>query len=152
MRAEEAVQHGAAGAARVFRLPDPRRATRADWTQLLRFCAVGLSGYVVNLAVFSTLVTVGDAHYATAAAVAFCIAWLNNFVLNRSWTFKRGRILTVWAQAARYLLISLLALGLNLAVLHLLVQAGTPEVPAQALAIIAVTPVSFLLTRRWALR
>jgi putative flippase GtrA len=151
VKAEEAVQRGAPGAARVFRLPDPRRATRADWTQLVRFCAVGFSGYVVNLAVFSVLVTVFDAHYVGAAIVAFCVAWLNNFVLNRAWTFRRGR-LAVWRQAMRYLLVSVGALGLNLGVLHLLVQAGTPEVPAQAIAIVAVTPFSFLATRRWALR
>jgi putative flippase GtrA len=148
---DEAAVHGASRAGSVFKLPDPRRATRADWAQLLRFCAVGASGYVVNLAVFTVLVTLLDVHYAGAAVVAFCVAWLNNFVLNRAWTFRHGE-LSMWTQAVRYLLVSLIALGLNLGVLHLLVQWGMPEIPAQAIAIAAVTPVSFLLTRRWALR
>jgi putative flippase GtrA len=36
--------------------------------------------------------------------------------------------------------------------LELLVQAGSPEVPAQALAIAAVVPINFLLNRRWSFR
>lgn len=152
MRVDEAaVHHGASRAGSVFKLPDPRRATRADWAQLLRFCAVGASGYVVNLAVFTVLVTLLDAHYVAAAVVAFCVAWVNNFVLNRAWTFRAGQ-LSMWRQAWRYLLVSVVALGMNLGVLHLLVVWGMPEIPAQAVAIVAVTPVSFLLTRRWALR
>ena len=55
-------------------------------------------------------------------------------------------------QGARYLAVSLVALGLNLIVLELLVQAGMPEVPAQAIAIAAVMPVNFLLNRRWSFR
>ena len=148
---EEAVHPGTAGAERIFRLPDPRRATRADWVQLVRFCAVGTSGYFVNLAVFTLLVSVLDAHYAQAAVGAFCVAWLNNFVLNKFWTFRRHGA-SAAEQAVRYLLVSLLALGLNVGILHLLVQGGLPEVPAQAVAIVLVTPASFLLTRRWAFR
>lgn len=135
---------------RVFRVPDPRKATRGDWTQLLRFCVVGGSGYIVNLMVYTLLLKVLDAHYIPAAVGAFVVAWSNNFFLNRHWTFKRSR-LSVWSQAARYLTVSLAALGLNLGILWLLVEAGLHEIAAQALAIILVTPVSFLLTRRWAL-
>ena len=148
---EEAVRPQATtGKGAVFRVPDPRRATRADWTQLLRFCLVGTSGYIVNLGVFALLVEAAGAHYALAAVGAFVVAWTNNFVLNRQWTFRR-RGLSVPSQALRYLLVSLAALGLNLGLLDLLVRSGLAAIPAQALAVILVTPVSFLLTRRWAL-
>ena len=139
------------GAGRVLRVPNPWRANRADWAQLIRFCFVGTSGYVVNLAVFSVLLEGFGVHYLPAAAVAFCIAWTNNFVLNKYWTFRRHE-LSALRQASRYLLVSVLALGLNLLALHLIVEAGLRELPAQASAIILVTPVSFLLTRRWAFR
>lgn len=134
----------------MFRVPDPRRATRGDWTQLLRFCVVGGSGYVVNLIVFTLLVTVSDAHYSVAALGAFVVAWTNNFFLNKYWTFKRSQ-LSMGSQAARYLLVSAVALALNEVILHFLVQGGLDEILAQALAIVIVTPASFLLTRRWAL-
>jgi len=135
----------------VFRLPRPGRAGASDWAQLARFLAVGASGYVVNLVVFSILVHGIGAHYLLAGIGAFAVAWCNNFVLNKFWTFRRHG-LSWFSQGVRYLTVSLLALGLNLVVLHLLVQAGVAEVPSQAMAIVVVTPVNFLMNRRWSFR
>jgi dolichol-phosphate mannosyltransferase len=137
--------------ARVLRVPNIRAARRADWHQLIRFCVVGASGYLVNLIVFSVLVHVVGAHYLVAAVGAFCVAWTNNFVLNKFWTFQRHG-LTAMQQGVRYLAVSLVALALNLLLLEVLVRAGSPEVPAQAIAIAAVMPVNFLLNRRWSFR
>jgi putative flippase GtrA len=83
--------------------------------------------------------------------LAFCVAWTNNFLWNKYWTFRRHGLSAV-QQGARYLAVSLVALGLNLVLLELLVQAGSPEVPAQALSIAAVMPINFLLNRRWSFR
>jgi putative flippase GtrA len=137
--------------ARVLRVPNIRRARRADWEQLVRFCVVGTSGYFVNLGVFSVLVHVAGAHYALAAVVAFCVAWTNNFLWNKYWTFRRHG-LSAFQQGVRYLTVSLVALALGLVLLELLVRAGSPEVPAQALSIAAVMPINFLLNRRWSFR
>lgn len=117
----------------------------------MRFCLVGTSGYIVNLAVFSALVHGAGTHYALAAVGAFCVAWTNNFLFNKYWTFRRHELSTT-QQGARYLAVSLVALGLNLLLLEMLVRAGLPEVPAQAIAIAAVMPVNFLLNRRWSFR
>jgi dolichol-phosphate mannosyltransferase len=137
--------------ARVLRVPNIRAAKRADWHQLLRFCVVGASGYLVNLLVFSLLVHAADWHYIAAGVGAFVVAWTNNFVLNKFWTFQRHGLSAV-QQGTRYLAVSLVALGLNLIVLEVLVSAGSPEVPAQAIAIASVMPVNFLLNRRWSFR
>ena len=137
--------------ARVLRVPNIRHARRADWNQLFRFCVVGASGYLVNLVVFTFLVHGLDAHYVVAAIGAFCVAWTNNFVLNKFWTFDKHELSAV-RQGGRYLAVSLVALGLNLVLLEVLVRAGMPEVPAQAIAIAAVMPVNFLLNRRWSFR
>ena len=135
----------------MLRAPNIRAARRSDWTQLLRFCVVGASGYLVNLLVFSLLVHVAGWHYIVAAVGAFAVAWTNNFVLNKFWTFQRHELSAV-QQGARYLTVSLVALGLYLIVLELLVSAGSPEVTSQAIAIAVVMPVNFLLNRRWSFR
>ncbi len=137
--------------ARVLRVPNIRRARRADWNELVRFCVVGASGYLVNLVVFSILVHSVGAHHVTAAIGAFCVAWTNNFVLNKFWTFNKHELSAV-RQGARYLAVSLVALAINLVLLEVLVRAGLAEVPAQAVAIAAVMPVNFLLNRRWSFR
>jgi dolichol-phosphate mannosyltransferase len=144
-------QHAPRSPGALLRPPRPGAARREDWAQLARFCLVGASGYVVNLAVFSLLVHVVGWHYVLAGIGAFTVAWLNNFALNKYWTFRRHQ-LSPLVQSARYLTVSLAALGLNLLVLHGLVQVGLSEVPAQAIAIVSVTPVSFLLNRRWSFR
>ena len=55
-------------------------------------------------------------------------------------------------QGARFLVVSTLALGANLLVLHLLVSAGLGEVVAQAIAIVLVTPVNFVGNKLWSFR
>jgi dolichol-phosphate mannosyltransferase len=137
--------------ARVLRVPNIRHARRADWNQLVRFCVVGASGYLVNLVVFSILVHSLGVHYVLAAIGAFCVAWSNNFVLNKFWTFRQHE-LSMARQGVRYLAVSLVALAFNLVLLETLVRAGSAEVPAQAIAIAAVMPVNFLLNRRWSFR
>jgi dolichol-phosphate mannosyltransferase len=136
---------------KILALPDLRRTSPDDWAQLVRFCIVGSSGYLINLAVYSVLVHGANAHYVGAAVVAFCIAWTSNFLLNKHWTFRRHGLSTL-QQGARNLAVSLIALGLNLLLLYALVEAGMAKVPAQAIAIAAVTPVSFLVNRRWSFR
>jgi len=120
-----------------------------NWVQLVKFSAVGASGYVINLAVYTALLTGGNLHYRTAAVLAFCVAVTNNFLLNRHWTF-RARGGHAGFQAARFLLVSLLALGFNLLALELLVSvAGVSKIPAQALAILAATPLNFVGNKLW---
>ena len=112
---------------------------------------VGASGFVVNLAVFALLFKGLGAHYLMAAIGAFCVAWTTNFVLNKHWTFRRHGLSTL-QQGARNLAVSLIGLVLNLVVLEALVRAGLPEIVSQAIAIAAVTPISFLVNRRWSFR
>lgn len=121
----------------------------ANWLQLVRFAAVGASGYVVNLALFSVLVHVAAIDYRIAATAAFLVALTNNFVWNRLWTF-RARAGRASFQAARFFVVSLAAFAVNLVVLFALVSGlGAPEVPAQALAIAAATPLNFLGNKLW---
>jgi putative flippase GtrA len=121
---------------------------RSNWEQLVKFCVVGASGYAVNLAVFSLLVLGVGLHYIPAAILSFLVAVTNNYTWNRLWTFsdQRGHVAY---QGARFLVVSTLALGANLVVLHVLVVLGLNEVVAQAIAIVLVTPVNFVGNKLW---
>jgi len=128
-----------------------RHAGRAAWLQLLKFCIVGASGYVVNLIVYYALIHWLGAQYLVASVIAFLVAWLNNFALNRQWTFPKVGSSPV-KQAAKYMIVSVIGLVVNLGILWGLVNIGTDTLLAQAIAIAAVTPLTFLLTRSWAFR
>lgn len=124
-----------------------------NWIQLVRFAIVGASGYVVNLAVFTLLVHGAGIDYKLAAVGAFAVALTNNFVWNRAWTFSDASGGHAGFQAARFCVVSLVAFGLNLVVLFVLVEAaGVDKVPAQAVAIAAATPLSFLGNKLWSFR
>lgn len=120
---------------------------RHSWGQLARYGLVGAGGYGVNLAVFA-LCTAGGAGHRAAAVAAFLVAVTSNFLLNRRWTF-RAQLGPVRRQAGRFLAVSVLAFVVSLGVLELLVRGGLAPVLAQATAIVAVTPVSYLGNRAW---
>jgi len=120
----------------------------ANWLQLLKFCAVGASGYVVNLSVFTVAITVLGAHHLIAAAAAFVVAVSNNFWFNRHWTFA-AREGHAGFQAARFLAVSVTAFLVAATLLELLVAADVPEVAAQAVSIVAATPLNFVGNKMW---
>jgi dolichol-phosphate mannosyltransferase len=122
----------------------------ANWVQLAKFCAVGASGYVVNLAVYATLLALG-LHYLLAAVCSFLVAVTNNYTWNRHWTFRRQRGHLVF-QGVRFLVVSSVALGANLVFLSVLVALGVPKLPAQAVAIVLVTPWNFVANKLWSFR
>ncbi len=125
----------------------------ANWLQLVRFGFVGGVGFVVNLAVYALLVHVAGLQYTAANVVAWLVAVINNFVLNRHWTFDARDQGRAHHQAARFLLVSLLAEVVSLLLLTLLVEAaGLPKVPAQALAVAASMPFNFLGNKLWTFR
>ena len=121
---------------------------RENWLQLIRFCVVGASGYVVNLAVYTLLLKGAGAHYLLAATGSFLVAVTSNYTWNRLWTF-RGERGHVAYQGLRFLVVSSIALVANLAVLHLLVTLGVGKVLAQAIAIVLVTPWNFVGNKLW---
>jgi dolichol-phosphate mannosyltransferase len=134
----------------------PRRVNNAlrkrhNWEELFKFCVVGASGYVVNLAVYALLVRLADVHYIPAAIGSFVVAVTNNYTWNRLWTFphRRGHVAY---QGLRCLVVALVTLGANIAILRLLVEAGVGKIPAQAVAIVLVTPLNFIGNKLWSFR
>ena len=120
-----------------------------NWLQLVKFCTVGGSGYVVNLIVFTFLLQVMGVHHLVAATGAFVVAVANNFWWNRHWTFD-ARDGHAGFQAARFFTVSVFAFVFAATVLESLVR-FTPlsEVTAQAISIIVATPLNFVGNKMW---
>jgi putative flippase GtrA len=124
----------------------------SNWLQLVRFGLVGGVGFVVNLLVYALCVHSLGIDYRVAAVLAWLVAVMNNFVLNRHWTFdaREGR---VHFQALRFFVVSLVALVFSLLLLTLFVEAlGVPKLPAQALAVAGSMPLNFLGNKLWSFR
>jgi dolichol-phosphate mannosyltransferase len=123
-----------------------------NWVQLAKFLLVGLSGYVVNLAVFTFSLEVLGVHHIAAATIAFGVAVLNNFWWNRHWTFG-ARDGHAGFQAARFFAVSVVAFLIQVSLLELLVSgAGMQKVLAQAVSLVLATPVNFIGNKLWSFR
>jgi putative flippase GtrA len=123
---------------------------RDNWTQLAKFCAVGVVGYAINLAVYAALIHAG-LHYLLAATISFLVAVTSNYTWNRLWTF-RDRRRGVAAQGMRFFIVSLGSLGANLLVLNVLISLGAGKFVGQAIAIVLVTPLNFVGNKLWSFR
>jgi putative flippase GtrA len=124
---------------------------RTNWIQLAKFCSVGASGYIVNLAVYALLLNAADLHYRLAATCSFVVAATSNYLLNRLWTFRhqRGHF---GLQGLRFFTVSIAVYGANLLLLSLFVHAGVGKIVSQAVAIVLVTPLNFVGNKLWSFR
>jgi dolichol-phosphate mannosyltransferase len=122
----------------------------ANWVQLAKFCAVGASGYVINLVVFAACLGLG-AH--TAAVISFVVSAASNYWWNRHWTFahQKGHFAL---QGVRFLVVSVSALLVNQfwLLIFLDVLGWEREVVAQAIAIVLVMPLNFIGNKLWSFR
>lgn len=139
------------------RLPLHRRARagvleRGNWVQLLRFSTVGVSGYLLNLGIFAICLHLIGIDYRIASVLAYVLSGINNFWWNRHWTFNAKQHHPT-VQGPRFLLVSLLTYGFTYIVLVTLVSdVGLVKVAAQAIAVAASTPMSFLGQKLWTYR
>jgi putative flippase GtrA len=127
--------------------------------QFIKFAIVGGTGTIVNLIIFSLIIAIyGHAHgdrsllvEQIASGVAFCVAVVNNFVLNRRWTFHHeGPIIPHFG---RFFVVSLLGLGLNVFSYTLFHHwLGIEEHVSQFLANCVVTPFNFVGSKLWAFK
>jgi dolichol-phosphate mannosyltransferase len=124
---------------------------RHNWEQLAKFCVVGASGYVVNLAVYTALLNGADLHYRLAATGSFVVAATNNYTWNRLWTFRGQRGHLVY-QGMRFFAVSTAAYLANIGVLSALIALGLGKIVAQAVAIVLVTPLNFIGNKLWSFR
>jgi len=164
---------------------------RQSLTQLVKFCVVGGSGVVVNLVV-AYLCKQGapliwaSAHqndvfidlpgtrynirwYHLFSMVAFVVANLWNYQLNRRWSFKSDRHAGWWRELLPFFTVGLLAQLIGMAIETALMNANSPiQLPtsvfddstgwrtkwywAHAIMILVTLPVSFVLNKFWTFR
>ena len=118
--------------------------------QFFQFAIVGGLGTLTNLAIFFALVDLLAYPWLAGATVAFGVAVTQNYVLNAVWTFQRdGESQLAGRRFAKFVFFSLLALGINLAVLAWLIQNYTFSllVIPQAVGIGAATLFNFAASR-----
>ena len=122
-----------------------------NWKQLAKFSLVGLSGYVINLVVYTALLRGAGWHYVPTTTVSFLAAVTNNYTWNRLWTFHDQRGHVGW-QGLRFLVVALVAYVANLVLLSAFIELGMDKVTSQAIAVVLVTPLNFVGNKLWSFK
>ncbi|MGV8966284.1 MAG: GtrA family protein [Cellulomonas sp.] len=158
---------------------------RHTLVQFGRFAVVGASGVVVNMVVLILVKSLGphpelalfglpptEFHvrwYHLYSTLAFLVANLWNFQLNRGWTFRSSKQTAWWKGYLPFLVVGLLGQVIGLVLLTLLMHRGWPtSLPtdllddssglrtrlywAQLIVIGVVTPLAFVLNKVWTFR
>jgi putative flippase GtrA len=113
-----------------------------------KFVLVGAAGFVVNLAVFALMYELG-VPYLAASILSYAISNALMYLGNRYFTFALGHD-GFWAAYGRYAIVGVVIVGLNAAILAVLVElAGLHATLGQALSLIILTPAAFYLNKRW---
>ena len=129
-------------AARALRSPH-------NWIQLIKFGVVGVSGFVINLAIYQAHLGLGP---HTAAAISFVVSAASNYWWNRHWTFVHQKGSFAY-QGMRFYAVSLAAFAVNQLWLVLFIDVlDWRKVLSQAIAIILVTPLNFIGNKLWSFR
>jgi putative flippase GtrA len=122
-------------------------------TEMLRFGAVGVAGFVVDSAVLLAMLAAGLGPYA-GRVVSYVAAASATFALNRAWTFRdRARSERPVRQWALFLLLNLVGFACNYGAYAALV-AGVPLVARNPVLGVAAGSLAgmtgnFLLSRRY---
>jgi putative flippase GtrA len=113
-----------------------------------RFAVVGAIATATHAAVFTIAIEIFHIEPVTANALAFIIAMLTGYALNRRWTF--GKNGTAHARLWRYAVAALLVLALNSAIMYAVVHiADWSAYVGLLLSILLAPPVSFALNQYW---
>lgn len=114
--------------------------------RFLKFCLVGASGVIVNTVILFCLKEFINAPLITASFVAIECAILSNFLLNNHWTFDTQSG-SPYYRFAKFNVVCLLGLGINMAILVMLTNVGLYYLIANLVGILAATGWNYLSSR-----
>jgi putative flippase GtrA len=99
-----------------LQVPDRAEVARRETRRFFKFLVVGGLGFLVDTGSLSILVLVFSMDRVLAKGIAFSLAVVNNFILNRLWTYPEARSKSLLAQIIQFGGVSLVGLGINLLV------------------------------------
>lgn len=118
----------------------------------MRYCVVGVLGTAIDIGSLYLLVEYAYLHVMLATAIAFLLAVVNNFLLNKIWTFENQHK-NFTKQFIKFLLVSLVGLALTEIFMYVFVYlVEIWYILAKALTSIVVLSWNFLGNKFWTFR
>lgn len=128
--------------------------------RFLRFLAVGLSGTILDFAILTALITFFGLPTLVANTISYSAGVINNFTLNRLWTFSDSRDKHWTLQFVQFVVINVIGLLLNNLIVSgldrplglLFHNPAHGYLPAKVVATGVVVIYNFIANRLWTFR
>lgn len=121
--------------------------------EFTKFAIVGAIGTVVNLSILYLLTDIFKIYYLISEIIAFFISVLNNYVINKIWTFKEEFKENMVKKFIQYSIVSVISLAVNIIILFVLVEYFYIwYIFAEVIAIVAAFLVNFVGNKLWTFR
>ena len=95
---------------------------RRMYKQFFKFVIVGIINTLINLLILYILTEFFGVYYMLSAVIAFLFAVTNSFLLNKTWTFEEYIKYKIKYKYIQFIIISIIALVINLILLYILVE------------------------------
>lgn len=121
------------------------------YQQFLKFSLVGGINTLIDFGIYTGLTRVfyfWHSHFLWANILAYCLATVNSFVLNKFWTFN-NKDPQYLRQYGKLFLTSLGALVINELILYFFVQLGMQDLLAKIMGTLICLLWNFMLNKFW---
>ena len=118
-----------------------------------KFAIVGAVNFALTFILFTTLLKVLEVNYLLSLLVAWIVGIFFSYIFNFSWVFKTETKIRFKSRFPKFILASVLSIGLNLLILHYLVEgAGYDPFYVQLALIPFIAVFNFSTAKCWSLR
>lgn len=117
--------------------------------RVVKFCLSGGAGVITYYVSLYLLTEIAHVWYVSSAVISFVLNNAINFLLQKLWTFEDNNTKTVHIQAAKYVSMGILFLGLNTTTLYVLVDWIHIQLyPAQVFLTLLLSILSYFITSK----
>ena len=121
--------------------------------RFVRWLVVGAMGAVVDYGIYICLTRFVDLEEVIAQSISFTCAVINNYILNRIWTFGDIKHKRPQVQFFQFFIVSVLGLGTRTAIFYVLFRLlGICDLLAMSIGIIVVLIWNFFANLVWTFR
>jgi putative flippase GtrA len=87
---------------------------KKEFIRFVKFGAVGVIGSVIDFGVLNLLTIVFHVSFLVSSIISFTLAVMNNFILNRFWTYPETRKNPFTKQLVQFAIVSCLGLAIRI--------------------------------------
>lgn len=116
--------------------------------RFLKYSSVVLSGTIIDFSVLLLLVEFFSLNVLVANSVSFLLAVINNYILNRIWTFE-DKNKKIAQQFSKFVCVSVVGFAINFFLMATLLRFGIWYVIAKTAVIVVVLIWNFSMNSFW---